>query len=160
MVFDMPQSTARNRKSLGYLLVGLQFACMLLLAGLALPVITRSGLPPASLALAGASLVLALWILMHNRLGNFNIQPAPKKLGILVTSGPYRWIRHPMYTTVLLGAAALALVTEPTIGWAVWLCLALVLWVKSRFEEQWMQELHPGYRAYMLHSKRFIPLIF
>jgi protein-S-isoprenylcysteine O-methyltransferase Ste14 len=154
-----PNST-KNRKSLGYLLVSLQFACMLLLAGLALPAITRAGIPLASQLLIAAAFVLAFWILMHNRLGNFNIQPAPKQQGILVTCGPYRWIRHPMYTAILLGAAALALITTPMVGWAVWLGLALVLWVKSRFEEQWMQELHPGYRAYMLHSKRFIPLIF
>lgn len=156
----MTPPQVKNRKALGALLVGLQFACMLLLAALAVPAATRGDIPPLSLLLAAAAVALALWILMHNRLGNFNIQPLPKTEGILVTTGPYRWIRHPMYTAVLLGAAALAPMTHPAMGWGIWLCLALVLWTKSLFEEQWMQEQHPGYSAYMLKSKRFVPLVF
>jgi protein-S-isoprenylcysteine O-methyltransferase Ste14 len=133
---------------------------MLLLAVLALPTVTRGAIAPASWLLAVASLALSVWILLHNRLGNFNIQPTPKQHGVLVTSGPYRWIRHPMYTTVMLGAAALAVMSEPLAAWLTWICLAGVLWIKSQFEEQWMQEQHPGYAAYMQNSKRFIPLIF
>lgn len=155
----MTLRTAGNRKALGMALVALQFASMFLLAVLAFPALTQRHIPVAFYCLAVASAALAFWILLHNRLGNFNIQPVPKKQGVLVTTGPYHWIRHPMYTTVLLGAAALALLTEPVTGWAIWLCLALVLWVKSLFEERWMQEQHPLYAGYMLHSKRFIPWI-
>jgi protein-S-isoprenylcysteine O-methyltransferase Ste14 len=156
----MTLQTAGNRKALGTILVALQFACMFLLAALAVPALAQSRIPAASYGLAAASAGLSIWILLHNRLGNFNIQPVPKAQGVLVTTGPYRWIRHPMYTTVLFGAAALALMTAPLSGWAIWFCLALVLWVKSLLEERWMQEQHPAYGAYMLHSKRFIPLIF
>lgn len=156
----MNLNTAGNRTALGFGLVALQFACMLLLAVWALPTVAGAAVSATSIVLALISAALAVWILMHNRLGNFNIQPAPKKQGILVTSGPYRWIRHPMYTAVMLGAAALAPMTEPAQGWGVWITLALVLWVKSGFEERWMQEQHPGYRAYMQTSKRFVPLIF
>ena len=115
-----------NRKALGSLLVALQFGCMLLLAVLALPAAARGAIAPACWLLAVASLALAVWILLHNRLGNFNIQPLPKQHGVLVTSGPYHWIRHPMYTTVMLGAAALALMSEPLPAWLTWICLAAV----------------------------------
>jgi protein-S-isoprenylcysteine O-methyltransferase Ste14 len=156
----MTQLNVKNRRALGALLVGLQFACMTSLAAVAVPAAARGDVPPSSWLLAAAAVALAAWILMHNRLGNFNIQPLPKAEGVLVTTGPYRWIRHPMYTAVLLGAAALAPMTHPALGWGIWLCLALVLWSKSLFEEQWMQEQHPGYNAYMLMSKRFIPMVF
>ena len=149
-----------QRKTLGALLVALQFACMLVLPVLALPALRQGLIQLATLLLGGASLALMAWTLLHNRLGNFNIRPLPKSFGTLVTSGPYRWIRHPMYSAVLLGAAALAVMAEPTPGWAVWACLALVLFVKSTFEERWMREQHPAYSDYAAASKRFVPLIF
>ena len=101
--------------------------------------------------------MLAIWTLRHNRLGNFNIRPVPREHGKLVCSGPYRWIRHPMYTSVLLGAAALALASHPLAGWLAWFALVATLWVKSTLEERWMQLKHPRYTAYMQTSKRFLP---
>ena len=86
--------------------------------------------------LALASVALAAWTLAHNRPGNFNIRPAPKAQGHLVTTGPYRWIRHPMYTSVLLGAAALAWTSGLLIGWASSSALAVVLVLKSTLEER------------------------
>jgi protein-S-isoprenylcysteine O-methyltransferase Ste14 len=154
-----PLSLAQ-RKALGALLVALQFACMLVLPALALPALRQGTLPAATLLLGGASLALMAWTLLHNRLGNFNIRPLPKAYGSLVTSGPYRWIRHPMYTAVLLGGAALAWMSDPAPGWTVWACLALVVFVKSTFEERWMREQHPAYGDYAARSKRFVPLIF
>lgn len=45
------------------------------------------------LALSGP---LGGWTLLHNRPGNFNSHLEPKASGLLVTSGPYRLMRHPM----------------------------------------------------------------
>jgi protein-S-isoprenylcysteine O-methyltransferase Ste14 len=47
-------------------------------------------------------LILGLWALNHNKRGNFNIQPKLKDGCHLVTSGAYKYIRHPMYTSVIL----------------------------------------------------------
>jgi protein-S-isoprenylcysteine O-methyltransferase Ste14 len=154
------QLSIPQRKTLGALLVALQFACMLVLPALALPALRQGAIPAATLLLGAAALALMGWTLLHNRLGNFNIRPLPKTFGTLVTSGPYRWIRHPMYSAVLLGGAALALMAGAALGWSVWACLALVLLVKSTFEERWMREQHPRYSDYAAVSKRFVPLIF
>lgn len=88
----------RKRKLLGTLLVTLQFGLLAGLAALASAKALRGAFPLASLILAGASIALAIWTLVHNQPGNFNIRPTPKTWGTLVTTGPYRWIRHPMYT--------------------------------------------------------------
>jgi len=141
-------------------LVALQFGCLLLLTSLAAPCVFKGNIPIGSVALVALSLGLFLWTLVHNRLGNFNIHPKPKSLGVLITTGPYQQIRHPMYTSVLLGAASLVLMSDPLLGWTVWAALAIVLLVKSTLEERWMNEMHPGYSAYIRQSKRFIPWVF
>ena len=145
---------------MGTLLVALQFGLLFVLAALAAPNVLHGDIPAAAFMLALASGALAAWTLVHNRPGNFNIRPAPKAHGLLVTTGPYRWIRHPMYTSMLLGAAALAWPSRPLFGWVAWSTLAILLVVKSALEERWMRAKHPGYANYMLRSKRFLPWLF
>jgi protein-S-isoprenylcysteine O-methyltransferase Ste14 len=147
----------KERRLLGQFLVVLQFGLLAVLVALAAQTFSLARLPIESIALAVASIALAVWTLMHNRLGNFNIQPIPTDWGLLVTSGPYHWIRHPMYSAVLLGAAALTLMTEPAVGWALWGALAVVLLVKAIIEERWMKEKHSGYAGYIRETTRFIP---
>ena len=141
---------------MGNLLVLLQFGLLMLLAAAASPSLARGALPAPTWILASLSLALVMWTLAHNRIGNFNIRPVPKRGGQLVTSGPYRWIRHPMYTSVLLGAAALAW-AGPVWAWLGWFALGLVLWVKATLEETQMTHVHPEYRAYRQRSRRFLP---
>jgi protein-S-isoprenylcysteine O-methyltransferase Ste14 len=129
-------------------------------AALAAPGVLRGTFPAPAWVLAVASFALAVWTLWHNRPGNFNIHPSPKASGTLVTTGPYRWIRHPMYTSLLLGAAALVCVSDLVIGSLTWSALAIVLLLKANIEERWMQEKHTGYTAYMRQSKRFLPCLF
>ncbi len=141
----------------GTLLVGLQFFLLLVLGLMAAPSVLGRPWPLVSLLLMALSVVMAGWTLAHNRLGNFNIRPAPKIGGRLITSGPYRYIRHPMYTVVLMGAASLATLAGTLLIWLVWGGLVVVLWLKSHLEEQWLRELHPQYATYCGASKRFIP---
>jgi protein-S-isoprenylcysteine O-methyltransferase Ste14 len=143
----------------GTALVVLQFGLLLFLTLMAASRTLRGEWSPLSLGLAGLSVALVVWTLAHNRLGNFNIHPAPKVNGTLVTSGPYRRIRHPMYTAVMLGGAALAGAAEPAWAWLVWAALVGVLWAKARLEELWLRERYPHYAAYCQSSQRFIPWV-
>lgn len=155
-------ASLRARKVLSALLVVLQFAAMLLLPLLAAPAVVHGpwGAHHVVAALClGGSLALMLWTLRHNRLGNFNIRPLPKAAGQLVTSGPYRWVRHPMYSAVLLGAAGVAPLVPAAWGWLVWLLLGLVLWLKAGLEEHWLCEQHAHYRTYMQTTRRFVPWV-
>jgi len=156
----MPLLTIQGRKLIGSVLVALQFGLLILQAALAAPRVLQGMIPMGALLIAGASFAPAVWTLMHNRLGNFNIHPTPRVSGVLVTTGPYRWIRHPMYTSLLLGAGALASMSSPATGWATWSALAMVLLLKSTLEEHWLREHYPDYAAYRLVSKRFVPWLF
>jgi protein-S-isoprenylcysteine O-methyltransferase Ste14 len=156
----MPDFFDKQRHLTGSLLVAFQFGLLLLLAVLAAPRVWQGHLPIMSLALTSLSVLLGVWTLAYNRLGNFNIHPAPKATGELVTGGPYRLIRHPMYSAVMLGAAAMARVVPPWVGMLAWVGLALVLLIKANLEERWLREHHPGYAAYCQQSKRFVPWVF
>ena len=145
---------------LGSLLVLLQFGLLACLSVLAAAAWSRGTAALASGLLAAASVLLGGWALWHNRLGNFNIHPAPKPEGVLVMRGPYRLMRHPMYSAVLLAAAALASRAGGELGWLLWTGLFGVLLIKARLEESWLRQHHPAYANYCKSCKRFVPWVF
>ena len=139
----------------GRLLVVLQFGLLALLGW-------RAWVSPADIAvqvvsLLAASGLLAHWALAANRPGNFNIRPTPRRGGALITSGPYRWIRHPMYTSVLLAAAAAAWKSFETADALLWLALLGVLLAKVAIEERALMRRFPSYQDYRLRTTRFLP---
>ena len=146
-----------NRFALaGGLLVVAQFA---LIGWLIWPLTAQIWSVPA-LALMVCAGLLGLWTLVYNRPGNFNIRPEPKASATLVTGGPYRYLRNPMYSAMLLFAAAEVLAYRDLWKIACWFALALVLLAKALLEERYLRALHPGYAAYSKRVRRFIPGIF
>lgn len=141
----------------GSLLVTLQFALLGVLAWQALPALGRDGWPADAILLAAAALGLGLWALSANRPGNFNIHPTPREDGTLVQHGPYRWIRHPMYSTLLLAGLAAARLAGGIAPWLTLTALAVVLAAKAAVEERALLLHHAGYAAYRRRSWRFVP---
>jgi protein-S-isoprenylcysteine O-methyltransferase Ste14 len=151
-----------THKNLGLLLVALQFSILAVLLAwvLVLGWGSVSSLRVWSLTCWGLSLALGVGALMANRPGNFNIRPVPKVGGRLIEHGLYRWIRHPMYSSVLLLAAGCAWSIGTLSAWGLWGLLWGVLLVKAREEDRLMAKAHPGYTAYRARTKRFVPFIF
>ena len=139
----------------GRVLVAAQFA---LIGWLIWPFTPQAWSLPA-LALLGAAVGLGLWTLAYNRPGNFNIRPEPKSSGHLVTGGPYRHMRHPMYTALLLFCAAEATAYQDPWKLAACALMAMVLWSKSALEERALCERYPEYVAYAARVKRFVPRV-
>ena len=78
----------------------------------------------------------------------------------LVTSGIYRYVRHPMYSSLLLLAWGIWLkqplaATLPVVVLASWL-----LWLTARRDEQeCLAYFGDSYREYMTRTKRLIPFV-
>jgi protein-S-isoprenylcysteine O-methyltransferase Ste14 len=141
----------------GWTLVFCQFALFILLAWPWVPPVVSS----VGVLLAVCGALVGIWTLLHNRIGNFNVHPAPKSEGQLVTSGPYRHVRHPMYSAVLLVAAAAVLFYDAGINKIFcWLALLLVLWLKTLLEEQALTHKFPDYANYSRRAGRFVPRLF
>ena len=109
------------------------------------------------LCLAGA--VLGAYTLWYNRLGNFNIYPQVKNSARLIVSGPYRFIRHPMYTSLLLAMLGLVLYNGAWVNTVALAVLAVVLTVKAIHEERFLCERFTGYSEYMNSTRRFVPFL-
>jgi len=107
--------------------------------------------------LAALGVLFAIWARVH--LGtNWSPAPAVKEDHQLVTSGPYAFERHPIYTGVILAGLGSAL-TGTTIGIAVCILGPVLFSLRIRKEEAIMLELFPEYPACMKRTKRLIPYI-
>ena len=145
------------RKHLGSLLVGLQFGLILLLGASVVPLALAGQVPLSAGLLAAAGLALAVWALWAYPPGSFNIRPTPRTDGQVVQRGPYRWIRHPMYTSIALCGLACACAVQQLWVWLALAAMGLVLLTKALLEERWMTEQHPDYADYQARTKRFVP---
>jgi protein-S-isoprenylcysteine O-methyltransferase Ste14 len=101
----------------------------------------------------------AIWARLH--IGrNWGMPMSQKDHPELVTSGPYRLVRHPIYSGILLAAIGTAVALD-------WLWLTVVLLAGIYFvysalnEERYMTEQFPQtYPEYKHSSKMLIPFIF
>jgi len=77
----------------------------------------------------------------------------------VVDTGPYRIVRHPIYTGVLLSVYATAAVKGTLFGLTGALAITLGLWMKARIEERWLAgELDPGtYERYRQRVPMLLP---
>ncbi|MFH2122322.1 MAG: isoprenylcysteine carboxylmethyltransferase family protein [Pseudomonadota bacterium] len=141
------------KKEYGGLLVACQFILILLLAATT----HWSNIHIPALLFFIASLLLAGWAIKVMRLGNFNILPTIRDGAILVTHGPYRYIRHPMYASLLLAGAGLLLISCSWMRLAVFLALWLVLYLKLRVEENLLVGHFTDYSLYKKRSRMLFP---
>jgi protein-S-isoprenylcysteine O-methyltransferase Ste14 len=118
---------------------------------------------PAFIPWCGAvTMVIALWLFWraHLDLGlNWSITLEMRKGHELIMHGVYRHIRHPMYAAIFLFAVAQALLLQNWLaGWAGFVTVALLYFVRTPREEKMMCEFFgQSYRDYMQRTGRLFP---
>jgi protein-S-isoprenylcysteine O-methyltransferase Ste14 len=146
-------------KNKGNLLVTIQFVLLALI--FFLPSGTPSASTPSWILGMGAFLVwpgLGIVIISIFKLGqSLTASPIPKESSELKTDGLYKWIRHPIYTGLILTTLGLALEVG-SVGKLFFVGgLVVLLNYKAKWEETFLLERYPEYRAYMSTTGRFVP---
>ena len=89
-----------------------------------------------------------------------NAFPDVRASAKLLTFGPYKYIRHPMYTSVFLIAIALVL-SFPTTSRAITLILLIAIHLyKIEYEEKLLLKHFKPYKEYASHTHKLIPFVY
>ena len=83
--------------------------------------------------------------------------PVPNQDGVLVTTGVYGIIRHPIYLGLLIITFGLVISSGVWGQIVVWLALAVLLVYKMRWEEVLLTAKYKGYAEYMAKVPAIIP---
>jgi len=86
-------------------------------------------------------------------------EPLPRQNGKLSTGGLYKYVRHPMYTSVLTLALGIAVLGGSLIKYGLVVGLYLLFHFKAKFEEKYLAIQYKEYEEYADHTPRFIPFI-
>ena len=122
-------------------------------ARIEVPVALRwTGIPIGVLGVA-----LFAWMFRHLGL-NVTSTSMPRAAATLVTTGPYRWIRHPMYSAALILIVASTLLTANIIVAACGVIMFVLMAARSRVEEERLiAKFGEAYRAYQRSTGKFLP---
>jgi protein-S-isoprenylcysteine O-methyltransferase Ste14 len=143
-------------------LVGIGGALIPLVAGLeardnwsttfSLPVIF------VSLVVILAGYVLGSYALIENRFFSGMVRIQFDRGHQVVSSGPYRWMRHPGYVGALLAYLATPFFLDSTWAFIPAVFLSIVLIIRTQLEDRVLQEELPGYREYAVRVRyRLLP---
>ena len=146
-----------KRSTISHLLVGLQFTAIVIIAWRFLP---QPDDRLQWLAISALGVIVGLYTLAHNKLGNFGIYPEPIPDACLITTGPYQWIRHPMYTSLLLFMLGIALYRHAWPNYIGMALLTLAIFGKMHREEAHLHSKFADYSAYVKRTHRLIPRIY
>lgn len=135
-----------------------QFALMLAVGGLAVMFPGRGGavglVAGGGLLLLGAGFGVAGAVALGRNRTPF---PCPREGSQLVRRGIYAWVRHPLYTSVILLGLGWAWVWHSAVSLGAALLLIPFFRAKARREERWLSARFPEYETYRREVPAFLP---
>jgi len=113
---------------------------------------------PIVIAAQAAAVGLNVWARRSFRAGTFRVSAAPAGSSI-IRRGPYRLIRHPMYSAALLfvGAGVLSHLSAFTL--AIGVAVTAVATARIIAEERLLSATYPEYRDYTRTTKALVPYL-
>lgn len=131
-------------------------------SALAALIVTGPVLPghPVLLVFYVGGLLLGIWAILAMGLGNLNAGPDPLPGAKLIQAGPYAWIRHPMYTAILMVFIPLLIDQFTLPRLIIMMVLTTNLLLKIRYEEKQLKLAYCNqYRDYKAHTWQLIPYV-
>jgi protein-S-isoprenylcysteine O-methyltransferase Ste14 len=104
-------------------------------------------------------LLVAIWS-RRTLAGNWSSDVTFRQGHELIEKGPYRFVRHPIYTGILLMCFGSAMQNGRLHSWLGFLILCIGFWIKLQQEESLMLRHFPGeYPAYQKRVKALLPFL-
>jgi protein-S-isoprenylcysteine O-methyltransferase Ste14 len=105
--------------------------------------------------LLASGMLWAVYSLSYLR-NRFSIVPEVRGL---VTSGPYRLVRHPIYFGEIVAGLGLVVPTLLSLHFLVFAVFVGAQLLRTRFEERVLRSAYPTYETYARHTPRLIPFV-
>ena len=118
---------------------------------------------PVSVQIAGAlgllaSFTVIWWCTASNHFLSSESRIQAERGQRVVRDGPYRFVRHPMYTSLIVSMSGMALLLGSWLALGPALLIAALLVVRTVFEDRMLKDLLPGYQEYALDvTRRLMP---
>ncbi len=138
-----------------YLLVTVQIASIIFL-------IRTGSIWPSNIVLLILLIIFLLFAFyaMYELKFRFNIFPELLENSKLITTGPFKKVRHPIYTSIIFITLILVINKFSFLRLGVWILLVIILNVKLEYEEKLLLNEFPAYKEYKTTSKKLIPFIY
>lgn len=115
---------------------------------------------PVLLAIQVIGLIIGIWAITEMSKSKLNIAPIIREGASLISTGPYRFVRHPMYLSLILFLFPILAVNFNALNGIVFLVLIINLLIKLFYEEKLLSDRFARYSDYKQKTWRLIPLIF
>ncbi len=137
---------------IGYLLLVIALVCLLMRHSL-----LGSGTVP--IVIQSLAVLLMIWARITFRGRSFHVSAAPTDGG-LVTSGPYKFIRHPIYASILFFIWAGVLSHISVIDILLGVLGTGGAFIRIILEERLLRLRYPEYTEYSAKTKRIVPFVY
>jgi protein-S-isoprenylcysteine O-methyltransferase Ste14 len=117
--------------------------------------------PGALIAACSVTTVVGLVVMVIGATGlgrGLTATPLPNAHARLRTGGLYRYVRHPIYSGLLLMMASITVASGSAFRLLTLGVLVLLLTVKARWEEKRLARRFEGYAGYAARTPRFVPV--
>lgn len=105
-------------------------------------------------------LFLGLYAIFVMRKSKLRITPNVSKNATFVNDGPYKYIRHPMYLSVLLICLGLVLTNIYYLTTFFYILLFAILSLKINYEEKLLKKAFKNYPEYKAKTNKLIPFLY
>ena len=98
-------------------------------------------------------LIILIAILQLSK--NLTPFPTPKENGVLINTGLYKYVRHPIYSGIFMAAIGIAFYTGSYWQLSISFILLILFYYKSKYEESLLMEKYNEYENYKKVTRRF-----
>jgi protein-S-isoprenylcysteine O-methyltransferase Ste14 len=137
------------------------FPLLFLVVATGVLAVTRNLFTSSPLVIAAqiAAVGLNVWARRSFEAGTFRVSAAPAGTSI-IRSGPYRVIRHPMYSSALLFIWAAVISHVSALTLTIGVAVTAVVVARVIAEERLLSAQYPTYRDYARSTKALVPFLF